>query len=76
MKRRLLIRKLESVGFVFERHGGEHDVYRRGNDLEQVPRHKEINEITALKILRKWNKNKCETTKNSKNSTTIGSEKI
>ncbi len=55
MKRRLLIRKLESVGFVFERHGGEHDVYRRGNDLEQVPRHKEINEITALKILRKWN---------------------
>lgn len=55
MKRRLLIRKLESVGFVFERHGGEHDVYRRGSDLEQVPRHKEINEITALKILRKWN---------------------
>lgn len=55
MKRRVLIRKLESAGFVFERHGGEHDVYRRGNDLEQVPRHKEINEITALKILRKWN---------------------
>ena len=55
MKRRVLIRKLESAGFVFERHGGEHDVYKRGNDLEQVPRHKEINEITALKILRKWN---------------------
>lgn len=55
MKRRLLIRKLESAGFVLERHGGEHDVYRRGNDLEQVPRHKEINEITAMKILRKWN---------------------
>lgn len=55
MKRRILIRKLESAGFSYERHGGDHDVYKRGNDIEQVPRHKEINEITALKILRKWN---------------------
>lgn len=45
MKRRDLIRKLESIGFVFKEHGGNHDTYKRGNDTEQVPRHKEINEI-------------------------------
>ena len=55
MKRRQLIMKLESAGFVLSRHGGDHDVYKRGSDTELIPRHKEINEITALKILRKWN---------------------
>lgn len=54
MKRRDLIKKLESVGFVFKCHGGNHDTYIRGNDVEQIPRHKEINEITAKQILRKW----------------------
>lgn len=54
MKQRDLIRKLEEAGFVFKEHGGNHDTYRRGSDIEQVPRHKEINEITARRILRKW----------------------
>ncbi len=54
MKRRLLIKKLEQNGFVFREHGGNHDTYVRGNDIEQIPRHKEINEITARKILNKW----------------------
>ena len=54
MKQRDLIRKLEKAGFVFKEHGGNHDTYRRGSDIEQVPRHKEINEITARRILRKW----------------------
>lgn len=55
MKQRDLIKKLESVGFVFERHGGNHDIYRRGSDIEKVPRHKELNEKLARMILRKWN---------------------
>ena len=42
MKRRNLIKKLESAGFVFKEHGGNHDTYKRGNDTEQVPRHTEI----------------------------------
>lgn len=46
--------KLEAAGFVFERHGGNYDVYVRGKDQEQIPRHKEINEILARAILRKW----------------------
>lgn len=54
MKRQDLIKKLESVGFVFERHGGSHDIYSRGKDREQIPRHKEINELLAKAILKKW----------------------
>lgn len=53
-KRRELIKKLESVGFVFKEHGGNHDTYKRGSDIEQVARHTEINEITAKRILKKW----------------------
>ena len=54
MKRKDLIKKLEKAGFVFSGHGGNHDTYKRGNETEQVPRHIEINEITAKKILKKW----------------------
>ena len=54
MKQRDLISKLESVGFAFERHGGNHDIYRRGCEIEKVPRHKELNEKLAKAVLRKW----------------------
>jgi mRNA interferase HicA len=54
MKQRDLIKKLESVGFQFARHGGNHDIYVRGDDIEKIPRHKEINEQLAKAILRKW----------------------
>lgn len=54
MKHRDLIQKLEDAGFSFERHGGNHDIYRRGGDIEKVPRHKEVNENLARMILRKW----------------------
>ena len=54
MKQKDLVKKLESIGFCFERHGGNHDIYTRGNDREQIPRHKEINERLAKAILRKW----------------------
>ncbi len=54
MKRKDLIHKLESAGFEFYNHGGNHDTYKRGAETEQIPRHNEINEITAKKILKKW----------------------
>lgn len=54
MKQRDLIKKLENAGFTLDRHGSNHDVYKRGNDEEQVPRHREINERLARAILRKW----------------------
>lgn len=55
MKHRDLVKRLEKAGFHFERHGGGHDIYRRGDDEESVPRHKEINENLARHIIRKWN---------------------
>lgn len=54
MKRRDLIKKLEDAGFKFDRHGGNHDIYKREDDKEEIPRHKEINERLARAILRKW----------------------
>ena len=54
MKRRDLIKHLEKIGFLFERHGGNHDIYRRGSEIEKIPRHNEINEKLAKTILKKW----------------------
>ena len=56
MRRRDLIRRLKKVGFVFERHGGEHDIYRKGKYIESIPRHSEINERLANAILKSANK--------------------
>lgn len=54
MKQRDLVKKLEAVGFKLTRHGGNHDIYKRGDDEEKVPRHREVNERLAKAILRKW----------------------
>ena len=54
MKNKELIKKLERAGFKFKEHGGKHDKYVRGNDVEVIPRHKEINERLARAILKKW----------------------
>lgn len=54
MKRKDLEKRLKKVGFVFVRHGGKHDVFRRGKDEEQLPRHTEINESLARAIIKKW----------------------
>ena len=54
MKYRDLVRKLEKIGFKFERNGGNHDVYKRGSEEEQVPRHRDVNERLARAILKKW----------------------
>lgn len=53
MKRRTFIKLLEAGGFVFERHGSNHDVYIRGTEREEVPRHKEINEKLVKAILKR-----------------------
>ena len=54
MKRKDLIKRLEKAGFVFERHGGNHDVYKRGKDTENIPRHTEVKENLAKGIIKKW----------------------
>lgn len=54
VKRKDLEKKLKKAGFVFVRHGGKHDVFQRGRDEEQLPRHTEINEKLAKAIIKKW----------------------
>jgi predicted RNA binding protein YcfA (HicA-like mRNA interferase family) len=54
MKRRSLIRHLESHGCEFLREGGNHTVYvnRKGQKSSAIPRHREINDFLARKICR------------------------
>ena len=57
MKQKDLIKKLNDHGVQFIRAGGEHDIYGKigadGNMIStSVPRHREINEITAKRILK------------------------
>ena len=57
MKRRDLEKKLAELGWYFERHGGNHDVWTNGKESEPLPRHNEINEYLAKKILKKAREN-------------------
>ena len=58
MKRRDLIKRIEGVGCVLLRHGGKHDIYHnpKSGATEPVPRHGEINERLARKIIRSLSK--------------------
>jgi predicted RNA binding protein YcfA (HicA-like mRNA interferase family) len=53
MKRTELIKRLKRTGCVLLRHGGRHDIYHnpKTGSSEPVPRHREINEILAKRIL-------------------------
>ncbi len=55
MKRRELERRLRDLGWLFQRHGGKHDVWSNseGSFTEYVPRHAEINERLAQAILKR-----------------------
>jgi mRNA interferase HicA len=54
MKRVDLIREVENLGCVLIRHGAKNDWYRNSNSgvSQPIPRHREINERLARKIIR------------------------
>jgi len=54
LKRADLIRELEQAGCVLLRHGARHDIFHQPQTgrTQPVPRHREINEILAKKIIR------------------------
>lgn len=54
MKRKSLIRHLESFGYRLVREGGSHTIYTNadGTRKTQIPRHTEINDFLARKICR------------------------
>ena len=55
MKRRELVRTITESGAVFIRHGGNHDWYQNPETkvAQAVPRHTEINEWLARRIIKK-----------------------
>lgn len=52
MKKKDLEKKLCEYGWWFSREGGNHEIWTNGKKHEAVPRHREINEYTAKKILK------------------------
>jgi len=58
MKRTALTKKISEAAkaagldWVLVRHGGQHDVYQCGTARVIIPRHNDINELTALSILK------------------------
>ena len=52
-KRRDLIAQIEALGCTFVREGGDHTIYqtRKGKPLA-VPRHRDVNKLTAKRILK------------------------
>jgi len=54
MKRRDLVKTIEGFGCVLLRHGAKHDIYHNPKNgvTQPVPRHREINETLARKIIR------------------------
>jgi len=58
MKRRDLIRRVEGLGCTILRHGSKHDIYHnpKTGTTQPVPRHNEINEFLARKIIRDLSK--------------------
>ncbi|SLM30627.1 conserved hypothetical protein [Desulfamplus magnetovallimortis] len=55
MKRRELLKTLESMGCVLVRHGASHDWYTNSatKQSQPVPRHREVNDNLAKSIIKK-----------------------
>jgi mRNA interferase HicA len=52
MKKRELEKMLRCIGWTFLAHGARHDIWTNAVHTIAVPRHREINEVTARGILR------------------------
>lgn len=53
LKRRDLVKKLESNGWWLLRQGANHDIYTNGEKNEPIPRHREISEMLAQAIIKR-----------------------
>jgi len=52
MKRKKLIKEIRDLGFWLKREGGSHEIWTNGTIAITVPRHRELNELTAKGILK------------------------
>ena len=57
VKRRELEKRLKGNGWWYLRAGGKHDVWTNGEIEEYIPRHKEIKEGLAKRILKRVKEN-------------------
>ncbi len=57
MKKRDIEKKLTQFGWKLARHGASHDIWTNGQINESVPRHPEVNELLAKKIIKKAQNN-------------------
>lgn len=53
VKTKELIELLEQNGWIFKRHGANHDIYMKGKERESVVRHKETDEELAKAIIKR-----------------------
>jgi len=53
IKRRDLVKRLAAAGYVSVRNDGDHEIFSNGKHVIPIPRHREINEITAKEILKR-----------------------
>ena len=58
MKKKIIEQKLNELGWYLLRQGGSHEIWTNGEITEALPRHKEINETLAKKIIKKATLNK------------------
>jgi predicted RNA binding protein YcfA (HicA-like mRNA interferase family) len=57
MKRKVLEKTLVSLKCTFYKHGGSHDAWKtQKGDFLWIPRHSEINDFTAMAIIRQASK--------------------
>lgn len=52
MRRLELEKRLRALDWVLARHGSHHDVWTDGEREITIPRHNEVNEYTAMAILK------------------------
>ncbi len=57
MKKKELEKVLIRLGWFLKRQGGNHEVWTNGEATEPIPRHNEVNELLAKKIINKAKNN-------------------
>lgn len=55
IKKRDLIKLFRKNGWSLDRQGGNHEVWKKENKSETIPRHSEVDEILAKNIIRRNN---------------------
>ena len=53
MKQKVLIKLFQANGWYLKRHGGNHDIWTTGKEVERIPRHPMVRDSLAKGLIRK-----------------------